>query len=85
MKNLIGKEWLDSSDGSIIEITNPATGELIDTIPSSTLEDVDKCVKTAHQAQKEWAKIPMHKRGEILYKFAELVENEKEIYHEKDS
>ena len=78
MKNLIGKEWLDASNGAVIEITNPATGELIDTIPSSTLEDVDKCVKVAHQAQKEWAKMPMHKRGEILYKFAELVEQEKD-------
>lgn len=78
MKNLIGKEWLDASNGAVIEITNPATGELIDTVPSSTLEDVDKCVKVAHKAQKKWAKMPMHERGDILCKFAELVEAEKD-------
>lgn len=78
MKNLIGKEWLDSSNKATIEVTNPATNELIDTIPSSTLEDVDKCVNIAHEAQKEWAKMPMYERGVILRKFADLVDEEKD-------
>ncbi|MEG0021360.1 MAG: aldehyde dehydrogenase family protein [Bacilli bacterium] len=78
MKNIIGNELLDSSNNQIIEIINPATNELIDTIPSSTKEDVDKVVKIANIAYKKWSKTPMHERGEILKKFACLVENEKE-------
>ena len=74
MKNLIGGKLVDASDGKVIEITNPATGELIDTIPNATKQDVDMCVKEAVHAQKEWAKIPIHERGDILYKFVDLVE-----------
>lgn len=50
MKNLIGKEWLDASNGKVIEITNHTNGELINTIPNSTLEDVDMSVKIAYIA-----------------------------------
>ncbi len=78
MKNIIGKEYLDSSSWLVIEVTNPATNELIDTVPSSTVEDVDKAAKVAHKAQKKWYSIPMHERGEILKKFAVLVERDKE-------
>ena len=74
MKNLIGGRLVDASDGKVIEITNPATGELIDTVPNATEQDVDMCVKEAVKAQKEWAKKPMHERGDILYKFVDLVE-----------
>ena len=37
MKNLIGNKWLNASDGKTIDVINPATGVLIDTIPISTL------------------------------------------------
>ena len=74
MKNLIGGRLVDASDGKVIEVTNPATGELIDTVPNATEQDVDMCVKEAVSAQKEWAKMPMHERGDILYKFVDLVE-----------
>ena len=74
MKNLIGGRLVDASDGKVIEVTNPATGELIDTVPNATEQDVDMCVKEAVKAQKEWAKKPMHERGDILYKFVDLVE-----------
>ena len=39
MKSLIGREWRDSSDGKVIEVYNPATNELIDTVPSLTKEE----------------------------------------------
>lgn len=80
MKNLIGGEKLDSSNGEVVEVINPATNKVIDTVPNSTLADVNKAVKIAKKAQVIWAKYPMYKRGEILYKFAELVErNKKEL------
>lgn len=77
MKNLIGNKWLDASNGKTIEIVNPATGKVIDTVPDSTLEDVDKAVTMARIGQKEWVKKPIHERGKILMNFAKLVEEEK--------
>ncbi len=52
MRNLIGNKWLDSSNGKTIEVTNPANKKLIDTIPDSTLEDVDHAVQMAMEGQK---------------------------------
>lgn len=78
MKNLIGGQKLDASNDAIIEIINPATGELIDTVPNSTEEDVDKVVSVAKSAYKTWAEIPLYERGNILEKFAELVESQKD-------
>lgn len=56
MKNLIGYNWKESSNGAIIEVTNPATGELIDTVPNVSLEDVDEAVKVAKIEQKNGEK-----------------------------
>ena len=51
MKNLIGNDWRDSSNLNVIEVKNPATGSLIDTIPNSTVDDVVLTVNLAKTAQ----------------------------------
>lgn len=78
MKNLIGYEWKESSNGAKIEVVNPATQELIETVPNVTEEDVDEAVKVAVQEQKKWEKVSIYERAEILYKFVDLVEENKE-------
>ncbi len=77
-KNLIGENWCDASDGRTIKITNPATNELIDTVPESNKLDCDKAVEAAYVAQKEWAKKPVHERASILMKFVSIVESHKD-------
>lgn len=78
MKNLIGYEWKEARDGAKIEVVNPATGELIDTVPNVTDEDVDEAVKVAMVEQKKWEKVSIYERAEKLYKFVNLVEENKE-------
>ncbi len=78
MKNLIGYEWKDASNGAVIEVVNPATQELIDTVPNVTDEDVDEAVKVAMVEQKKWEKVSIYDRADILYKFVDLVEKNKE-------
>ena len=77
MKNLIGGEKIDASDGAIIEVINPATNELIDTIPNSTLEDVNKVIQIAKTSQHHWAETSIYERGEILLNFLKIIENNK--------
>ena len=77
-KNLIGDTWCEASDSRVINITNPATNELIDTVPESTKEDCDKAVIEARKAQKEWAKVPIHECAKRLMKFVSLVERDKD-------
>ncbi len=78
MKMYINGALTDASDGSTIDVVNPATGAVIDTIPSATKEDVDLAVEKAKAAQKIWAKVPVYKKTEIMYRFLGLVEENKE-------
>ncbi len=78
MKMVISGKAVNASDGKVIEVTNPATGAVIDTVPSATAEDVREAVALAKKAQKLWAKVPVYERVEIMMKFLELVELNKE-------
>lgn len=78
MKMYINGAAADASDGQVIEVTNPATGAVIDTIPSATQEDIARAVEAAREGQKIWAKVPVYQKAEIMYRFLELVEKNKE-------
>lgn len=78
MKSLIGREWRDSGDGKVIEVYNPATNELIDTVPSLTKEDVEQAIDYADAHQKEWEAKSVIERCAVLSKFAQLVEQNKD-------
>jgi alpha-ketoglutaric semialdehyde dehydrogenase len=77
-QNYIGGEWLDSASGETFESTSPASGETIGVFPRSNAEDVDRAVEAAKAAYEEWRLVPAPKRGEILYRFANLLIEEKD-------
>ena len=56
---------------------NPSTGEVIESFPRSTADDVDRAVATARAAWEEWRLVPAPERGNILFRFAQLLEHEK--------
>ena len=59
------------------ESTSPATGEVLGTFPASGRDEVDRAVATAKEAFERWRLVPAPKRGEILYRFAQLLGREK--------
>jgi len=77
VKMIIGGQKKDSSDGKTIEIFNPATKELIDTVPSATIEDIDSALAIAQEGKKVWKNTPLSERGEILIKYAAALEEKK--------
>ena len=77
-QNYIGGEWVDALSGETFESVNPATGETIGLFPRSAAEDVDRAVEAAKAAYEEWRLVPAPKRGEILYRFANLLTEHKE-------
>ena len=78
MKMIIDGKAADASDGKVIEVTNPANGKVLDTVPAATESDVKLAVEKALAGQKIWAKVPLHEKGDILMKFVALVEENKE-------
>lgn len=78
MKMLIGGKDVDASNGAVMQNINPATGRVIDTVPSASAEDVEQTIRNAVEGQKEWAAIPFHKRMEILERFVQLAQQNEE-------
>jgi alpha-ketoglutaric semialdehyde dehydrogenase len=77
-QNYIAGEWVDSASGETFESTSPATGDSIGIFPRSNAEDVDRAVEAAKAAYEMWRLVPAPKRGEILYRFANLLIEEKD-------
>jgi aldehyde dehydrogenase (NAD+) len=77
-KNYIAGEWVDAASGETFESTSPADGETIGTFPRSSRDDVDRAVAAAKEAYEDWRLVPAPKRGEILFRFAHLLAEEKE-------
>lgn len=78
MKMLINGKQVDASDGKTLDVINPATGTIIDTVPSASKEDILTAIAAAKSAQKIWAKVPVYEKAEILKKFISLVLKNKE-------
>jgi alpha-ketoglutaric semialdehyde dehydrogenase len=72
-KNFIGGEWVDAAGGETFETTSPANGETLGTFPRSGAEDVDRAVEAAKAAYEEWRLVPAPRRGEILFRFGQLL------------
>jgi len=72
-QNYIGGEWVDAASGETFESTSPADGELIGVFPRSGADDVDRAVAAAKEAFEEWRLVPAPKRGELLFRFAQLL------------
>ena len=75
---LIKDGWHDASDAATIDVTNPFNGEVIGTIPSLTEQDVNEAVAYAHEVQASWAAKTPQERGELLQKWADLIDENKE-------
>ena len=77
---LIGGEWRQAAAHEELEVVNPATEEVVDSVPAGSPEDVELAVATAKRAFAEWSKTDVEKRAAILTKAAELIQaNAKEL------
>jgi acyl-CoA reductase-like NAD-dependent aldehyde dehydrogenase len=77
-KNFIGGERVDAASGETFESLSPATGESIGVFPKSGPADVDRAVEAARAAYEEWRLVPAPRRGEILFRFGQLLTEQKE-------
>jgi aldehyde dehydrogenase (NAD+) len=79
--NFIGGRWVPAATGRTSENRNPADQQdLIATFAESGPEDVEKAVAAAREAFPRWRALPAPKRGEILYRAAEILVRRKEEF-----
>ncbi|HZO34189.1 MAG TPA: gamma-aminobutyraldehyde dehydrogenase [Gaiellaceae bacterium] len=74
----VGGGWVDAGSGETMDVTNPATGEVIATVPACGAEDVDHAVETAKTALGEWLDATPGERAELLLKLADVISDNAE-------
>ncbi|KAB3528818.1 NAD-dependent succinate-semialdehyde dehydrogenase [Alkaliphilus serpentinus] len=70
--------WVEAKNGKGIEVHNPATGELLGTVPMGGGTETKEAIDAADGAFKEWSQLPASARGSLLRKLYDLVMEEKE-------
>jgi succinate-semialdehyde dehydrogenase/glutarate-semialdehyde dehydrogenase len=71
---LIGGEWRQAASSEEIEVVNPATEEVVGSVPNATAADIELAVATAKRAFPEWAATDVEARAHVLAKAAALIE-----------
>ena len=77
-QNYIDGEWVDAASGETFESTSPANGDTIGVFPKSAAGDVDRAVAAGKTAYESWRLVPAPKRGEVLFRFAQLLAERKD-------
>lgn len=69
-------EWIGSGDGGEIEVTDPATGASLGTVPNCGAAETRAAIEAAEAAFPVWRRVPPARRAEILERwFTLIVEN----------
>src|SRR2546423_2199552 len=75
----VGGEWVPSTSGETEDVLNPATGEVLATVPRGSEEDVDRAVAAARRAFDEvWFDTTPGERSGMLLKLADAVDQHAE-------
>ncbi len=78
LRNYIGGKWVDAEGNRRIDDVNPATGEVIASVPQSSAADVQHAIDVAHKTFEHWRKVPAPKRAEIMFRVGTLLRERKE-------
>ena len=75
--NFIGGRWRDGPDAAgttaRLDVTDPATGELVGRVPDSGTEAAHDAVEAAHAAFALWRKVPAKQRAQVIKRWNDLV------------
>lgn len=69
----INGEWADAEFGGTFDVTNPATGEVIGSVPDGGADDATAAVAAADEAFGAWSQTTAYERADLLYRAWELM------------
>ena len=73
---LIGETWVPATAGTVRDVLDPASGEVIAQVADAGPADVDAAVAQARTVFDDgtWARLPGGQRARILWRIADLIE-----------
>jgi succinate-semialdehyde dehydrogenase/glutarate-semialdehyde dehydrogenase len=78
VKMLIGGEQTDATATDELEVIDPATEDVYETVPAGGVDAVELAVQAADGAFAEWSRTDAEKRAEVIRKALELVAAQKD-------
>jgi succinate-semialdehyde dehydrogenase/glutarate-semialdehyde dehydrogenase len=76
----INGQWVDADSGKTIDVTNPATGDVLGTIPNMGAAETRRAIETANAAWGPWRKKTAKERANVLRKWFNLMmENQDDL------
>lgn len=77
-KLFLGSQWVEPTSSEILEISSPATTEVVGSCPLTTNDDVDTMVSAAREAfvKGTWSRSEVSFRAEVLTKAVDLMQED---------
>jgi betaine-aldehyde dehydrogenase len=75
LSNFIDGKWVDAAGGGRVDVIDPATSEVMATVPDSMPEDVDAAIDSARRAFDDgpWPRTSERDRERVLLRAAEII------------
>lgn len=70
---LINGEWVQAQDRGVIEVNNPATGDIIASVPAMSALDTTNAIKSAQTAFNGWRQLAAKERTALLRRWFDLI------------
>src|SRR6266481_2192037 len=69
----IGGRWCDADSGATLKVNNPATGEILGTVPLMTANETRRAIEAAKKAFIDWRRKPAKERSILLRRWHDLI------------
>jgi succinate-semialdehyde dehydrogenase / glutarate-semialdehyde dehydrogenase len=69
----IGGRWCDAESGATIEVNNPATGEILGTVPRMGANETWRAIEAAKDAFADWSRRPAKERSALMRQWFDLI------------
>ena len=74
LENHVGGRRVRVESDDILDVLDPATGDVLARVPLSTPADVDRAVEAAQAAFEEWSEVPVTERARTMFRVHALYE-----------
>jgi malonate-semialdehyde dehydrogenase (acetylating)/methylmalonate-semialdehyde dehydrogenase len=78
LDNYVGGRWTPAADGEQLDVTNPATGEVLVRVPLSSAAELDAAVDAARAALPAWRDVSVIQRARHLFALREGLDARRE-------
>jgi succinate-semialdehyde dehydrogenase/glutarate-semialdehyde dehydrogenase len=72
-KAYVAGEWIDADDKSTVDVTNPANGQTIGSVPMCGAAETERAIAAADKAQKAWRDVPAKEKAAVLRRLNDLM------------